>query len=573
MRKKENCKFFTFTFYLNYLELNYKCCRLCASYAAFVTRPCESRSEYLRPSLYPSGKTSPNMTIRTLLDAGADNAVALTAPDRPAMTYAALRRHVDSVGRQLAGNGLGPSDRVAIVLPNGPEMASAFMAVAAYMSAAPLNPAYKESEYAFYLEDLAPKLVIVEAGSENPVRAAASALSIPVVEAVVGDNDPAGAFRLFEAEADATPAGADNEALVLHTSGTTSRPKVVPLMQRNIMASARNIAASLELTDSDHCLNIMPLFHIHGLIAVLATSMSKGASVCCTGGFNALKFLDQARDEKISWYSGVPTMHQAILLRAKRQADAAKGLGLRLIRSSSASLPPAVFEELNDVFECPVIEAYGMTEAAHQMTSNPLGDGKQKAGFVGIATSPEVCIMDQEGNRLTGDAEGEVCIRGDNVTPGYENNPAANESSFTSGWFRTGDQGFFDGDGYLKITGRLKEIINRGGEKVSPLEVDNVLMEHPAIQQVVTFAVADRMLGEEIGAAVVLADGGELDAAGLRAYAENASGEIQDPEAHRVPRRNPERRHRQAAADRPCPEAGPRRLVKGLSQGPKGAKR
>ena len=469
------------------------------------------------------------MTIRTLLDAGADNAVALTAPDRPAMTYAALRRHVDSVGRQLAGNGLGPSDRVAIVLPNGPEMASAFMAVAAYMSAAPLNPAYKESEYAFYLEDLAPKLVIVEAGSENPVRAAASALSIPVVEAVVGDNDPAGAFRRFEAEADATPAGANNEALVLHTSGTTSRPKVVPLMQRNIMASARNIAASLELTDSDHCLNIMPLFHIHGLIAVLATSMSKGASVCCTGGFNALKFLDQARDEKISWYSGVPTMHQAILLRAKRQADAAKGLGLRLIRSSSASLPPAVFEELNDVFECPVIEAYGMTEAAHQMTSNPLGDGKQKAGFVGIATSPEVCIMDQEGNRLTGDAEGEVCIRGDNVTPGYENNPAANESSFTSGWFRTGDQGFFDGDGYLKITGRLKEIINRGGEKVSPLEVDNVLMEHPAVQQVVTFAVADRMLGEEIGAAVVLADGGELDAAGLRAYAETHLAKFKIP--------------------------------------------
>ena len=469
------------------------------------------------------------MTIRTLLDAGTDNAVALTAPDRPAMTYAALRQHVDSIGRQLAGNGLGSTDRVAIVLPNGPEMASAFMAVAAYMSAAPLNPAYKESEYAFYLEDLAPKLVIVEAGSENPVRTAARALSIPVVEAVVGDHDPAGAFRLFETEADATPASADNEALVLHTSGTTSRPKVVPLMQRNIMASARNIVASLKLTDSDHCLNIMPLFHIHGLIAVLATSMSKGASVCCTGGFNALKFLDQARDEKISWYSGVPTMHQAILLRAKRQADAAKGLGLRLIRSSSASLPPAVFDELNDVFECPVIEAYGMTEAAHQMTSNPLGDGKQKAGFVGIATSPEVCIMDQEGNQLTGDAEGEVCIRGDNVTPGYENNPAANESSFTSGWFRTGDQGFFDGDGYLKITGRLKEIINRGGEKVSPLEVDNVLMEHPAVQQVVTFAVADRMLGEEIGAAVVLADGGDLDAAGLRSYAETHLAKFKIP--------------------------------------------
>ena len=479
--------------------------------------------------LADSGKTITTMTIRTLLDAGADSAIALTAPDREAMTYAALRQHVDSVGRQLAARGLGRGDRVAIVHPNGPEMASSFLAVASFMSAAPLNPAYKESEYAFYLEDLAPKLVIVEAGSDNPVRQAAAALSIPVVEAVVGNGAPAGAFRLFDEEADTVPADTGDEALVLHTSGTTSRPKVVPLLQSNIMASARNIAASLRLGREDHCLNIMPLFHIHGLIAVLATSMSKGASVCCTGGFNALKFLDQARDENISWYSGVPTMHQAILLRAKRQSEAAKSLGLRFIRSSSASLPPAVFEELNAVFECPVIEAYGMTEAAHQMTSNPLGDGRQKAGFVGIATSPEVCIMDQEGNRLANGGEGEVCIRGDNVTPGYENNPAANESSFTDGWFRTGDQGFFDEDGYLKITGRLKEIINRGGEKVSPLEVDNVLMEHPSIQQVVTFAVADRMLGEDIGAAVVLADGAEMDAGSLRAYAETQLAKFKIP--------------------------------------------
>ena len=469
------------------------------------------------------------MTIRMLLDAGADSAIALTAPDRVAMTYATLRQHVDSVGRQLAARGLRQSDRVAIVLPNGPEMASSFLAVASFMSAAPLNPAYKESEYAFYLEDLAPKLVIVEAGSDNPVRAAAASLSIPVVETKVGDDAPAGTFRLYDEEADATPAADGDEALVLHTSGTTSRPKVVPLLQSNIMASARNIAASLRLTAEDHCLNIMPLFHIHGLIAVLTTSMSKGASVCCTGGFNALKFLDQARDEKISWYSGVPTMHQAILLRAKRQTETARALGLRFLRSSSASLPPAVFEELNQVFECPVIEAYGMTEAAHQMTSNPLGDGRQKAGFVGIATSPEVCIMDQDGNQLGSGAEGEVCIRGDNVTPGYENNPAANESSFTDGWFRTGDQGFFDEQGYLKITGRLKEIINRGGEKVSPLEVDNVLMEHPDIQQVVTFAVADRMLGEEIGAAVVLAAGAEMDAAGLRSYAERQLAKFKIP--------------------------------------------
>ena len=435
------------------------------------------------------------------------------------LSYQGLRNHCDQIGKQLASQGLSNSDRVAIVLPNGPEMASAFLAVASYMSAAPLNPSYKQSEYAFYLEDLKPSLVVVEENSTNPVRAAAADLKIPVVEAKVHSGSPAGTFELFQSEADIQPSNLDHEALVLHTSGTTSRPKVVPLLQRNILASTRNISASLELTATDHCLNIMPLFHIHGLIAVLATSMSQGASVCCSSGFNAMKFLELAKEEKISWYSGVPTMHQTILLRAQKQPEAARALGLRFLRSSSASLPPAVFSELNEVFGCPVIEAYGMTEAAHQMTSNPLELGKQKAGCVGIVTSPEVCIMDSSGNQLSPGQEGEVCIRGENVTPGYENNDAANASSFTNGWFRTGDQGLFDQDGYLKITGRLKEIINRGGEKISPLEVDNVLMEHPDIQQVVTFAVADKMLGEEIGAAIVMAHGKSMDAGQLRKYA------------------------------------------------------
>ena len=469
------------------------------------------------------------MTLRTLLDNGAGTAVALSAPDRSPLSYDQLRAHIDRIGQQLAGQGLGSADRVAIVLPNGPEMASAFLAVASYMSAAPLNPSYKQSEYEFYLSDLKPALVIVEQGSENPVRAAAQSLDIPVVEARVEAGMAAGEFSLFEKTAAIAPAPADAEALVLHTSGTTSRPKVVPLLQRNILASARNIAASLELSEQDHCLNIMPLFHIHGLIAVLISSLGKGASVCCSSGFNALKFMDLAAAEQISWYSGVPTMHQAILLRAKRNPDQAKALQLRFIRSSSASLPPAVFEELVEVFGCPVIEAYGMTEAAHQMTSNPLGDGRQKAGFVGIATSPKVCILDTEGVEQPQGQEGEVCIQGDNVTPGYENNPEANASSFTNGWFRTGDQGYFDEQGYLKITGRLKEIINRGGEKISPLEVDNVLMEHPAVQQVVTFAVADKLLGEEVGAAVVLADGASLSEAELKDYANQQLAKFKVP--------------------------------------------
>jgi acyl-CoA synthetase (AMP-forming)/AMP-acid ligase II len=290
-----------------------------------------------------------------------------------------------------------------------------------------------------------------------------------------------------------------------------------------------NIAETLNLTSSDHCYNIMPLFHIHGLIAILSSSIYAGASVYTSVGFNALNFLDKAKKENISWYSGVPTMHQGILMRAKKNMEQAKNLSLRFIRSSSASLPPAVFEELIDVFKAPVIEAYGMTEATHQMTSNPIPPEIQKAGFVGKPAGPDVCIMDIDGNKLEFGSEGEVCIHGDNVMHGYENNEEANKSSFTNGWFRTGDQGFFDKDGYLKISGRLKEIINRGGEKVSPLEIDNILMEHDAIEQVVTFGVKDKLLGEAIGVALVLKNGFQCTEKELKEYARQHLADFKIP--------------------------------------------
>ena len=339
-----------------------------------------------------------------------------------------------------------------------------------------------------------PKLVIVEKNSKNPVVEVASKLKIPICEIKVDENSLSGDFNIFEKTSDYQLPTEDSEALVLHTSGTTSRPKIVPLSNKNIYSSAENISESLNLTFKDHCLNIMPLFHIHGLIAVLAASMKVGASVCASSGFNALKFLDNAKREKITWYSGVPTMHQAILMRADKNKETAKNLSLRFLRSSSASLPPAVFEKLNQVFNCPVIEAYGMTEATHQMTSNPMPPKLQKAGYVGIPAGPEVCIMDTSNKILDQGEEGEVCIKGDNVTSGYENNPDANKNSFSNGWFRTGDQGYFDKDGYLKISGRLKEIINKGGEKISPLEVDNILMDHPMIEQAVCFGYEDKML-------------------------------------------------------------------------------
>ncbi|SVA62026.1 uncharacterized protein METZ01_LOCUS114880 [marine metagenome] len=467
--------------------------------------------------------------IKNIIEDQNDNNVALTSENSPPLLYKDLKSFVNKIASQLAGNGISNKDRAAIVLPNGPFMASSFLTLSSYMSAAPLNTSYKTNEYEFYLKDLNPKIVIVEPNSSNEVVGVAKNLNIPVCEIKIKKDDPSGLFNLFNIESEYQLPEENDEGLVLHTSGTTSRPKIVPLTNKNIYSSAENISKSLNLSETDHCLNIMPLFHIHGLIAILAASIRSGASVCASNGFNALKFLELAKSEKITWYSGVPTMHQAILLRAEKNLELAKNLNLRLIRSSSASLPPAVFEKLNNVFGCSVIEAYGMTEATHQMTSNPLPPKKQKPGFVGIPAGPEVCIMDEKDKILDQGETGEVCIKGDNVTLGYDNNPEANKNSFTNGWFRTGDQGYFDQNGYLKISGRLKEIINKGGEKISPLEVDNVLMDHPLIEQAVCFGYEDKMLGEDIAAAIIVKEGKNCSETDVKTYAQEKLAKFKIP--------------------------------------------
>jgi oxalate---CoA ligase len=312
--------------------------------------------------------------------------------------------------------------------------------------------------------------------------------------------------------------------MVLHTSGTTSRPKIVPLSVANLCASARHIRNTLRFTPADVGLNIMPLFHIHGLIAGVLAPLSAGARVFCTPGFNALKFFAWMDEAHPTWYTAVPTMHQAIVQRAKGNAGIIARNPLRFLRSSSSSMPPQVIKALEEIFHAPLIEAYGMTEATHQMASNPLPPGARKPGTVGMAAGPEIAIMGEGGALLAAGETGEIVIRGPNVTAGYEANPKANAEAFTHGWFRTGDQGTLDGDGYVSITGRLKEIINRGGEKVSPREVDEILMDHPAVAQVVCFGMPHARLGEEVAACVVLREGGDAvterelqDFVGLRA--------------------------------------------------------
>jgi acyl-CoA synthetase (AMP-forming)/AMP-acid ligase II len=449
------------------------------------------------------------MILTTLIDRQPAEALALLAPGRTPLRYGEFARACDETAATLARLGLGRGDRLAIVLPNGPDMAAAFVACSQSLTTAPLNPGYREEEFNFYLEDLGARALLVEDGSASPALAAARRLGIAILNLQAADA--AGRFSIagekVKSLADRTLASADDVALVLHTSGTTSRPKIVPLTHGNLLASAAHIRDTLQLTSRDRCLNIMPLFHIHGLVAAILASLSAGGSVFATPGFNALKFFSWMDEAEPTWYTAVPTMHQAILARAERNADVIARHPLRFIRSSSASLPAPVFHQLEDQFGCPVIEAYAMTENAHQMTSNQLPPGLRKPGFVGCAAGPKVAIMAPGGRLLGPGEEGEVVTRGPNVTPGYENNPKANAEGFAHGWFHTGDQGFMDEDGFLKITGRLKEIINRGGEKVAPVEVDEVLMDHPAVHQAVTFAVPHEKLGEEVAAAVVLREG------------------------------------------------------------------
>ena len=468
-------------------------------------------------------------TIRNMINQQNDDLTFLTSEKNEKLSYGEFKIFNEKISRQLAATNIINSDRAAIVLPNGPLMASSFLSISSYMSAAPLNPSYKQEEFEFYLDDLKPKFLLVEPNSKSLAVIAAKNLNIPVFEMKISDNQPLGTFELFDKETDYKNPNDYDEALVLHTSGTTSRPKIVPLSNLNIFTSAVNISKSLKLTADDHCLNILPLFHIHGLIAVLSASAKVGASVCASNGFNALKFLDLAETQNISWYSGVPTMHQAILLRAQKNSDKAKKLNLRFIRSSSASLPPAIFEQLNNIFQTPVVEAYGMTEATHQMTSNPLPPAIQKPGLVGMPAGPEICIMNDKNEKLPEGEIGEICIKGDNVTNGYENNPEANKQSFVNDWFRTGDEGFFDEDGYLKISGRLKEIINKGGEKISPLEVDNILMDFQPIDQALCFGYKDKMLGEDIAVAIKLKENKSCTEDDIKSYANEKLAKFKIP--------------------------------------------
>jgi acyl-CoA synthetase (AMP-forming)/AMP-acid ligase II len=449
------------------------------------------------------------MAGRTLLDVlqkGAPADPAIAAPGGVNLTYRQLREQVAAAADHLAQLGVGREDRVALVLPNGVEAIVLFLAAATAGTAAPLNAAYKEEEFHFYLQDTGARVLVVPPGQGDAARSA-----MPAGMGLVEAHMDARGHLVMESEAPrdgsrtATTPDDDDVALVLHTSGTTSRPKLVPLRHRNLFASASHIADTYGLVPTDVAFCVMPLFHIHGLMASTMATFRSGGTVVVPPKFDPMTFWPTLNEHSATWYSAVPTMHQMLLMRNRGERPPGADR-LRFIRSSSSALSPETMSQLESRFGAPVLEAYGMTEASHQMASNPLPPASRRPGTVGMGTGVKLGIMDDSGVLVAqgkGDS-GEVVIRGPNVIDGYANNPQANAESFIGGWFRTGDQGIIDGDGYLSLIGRLKEMINRGGEKIAPREIDDVLMQHPAVGEAVAFGSPHPTWGEEVVAAVVL---------------------------------------------------------------------
>ena len=449
------------------------------------------------------------------------SAPALMAPGRPALTYGALGERIQHLVRTLRGLGIAPTDRIAVALPRGADSALALIAVASSGACVPVNSDLTADELQRYFSELKLKALVTRADMNSPSRDVAKALDIAVIDFVPGPkDDPAGCAFMGPVVGPASASGVsrgEDDAFILLTSGTAARPKMVPLTHRNVCLSAYNAGHVLSLGSRDRLLNALPLFHAHGLISGLLTALAAGSSVICTEGFDASSCFGWMRELQPTWYTAVPTIHRALLTAAEANPDRARSSSLRVIRSASSSLAPAILNGLETIFGVPVLETYGMTEAASQIAANPFE--LRKIGSVGRAAGPEIAIMDETGRALASGEHGEIVLRGANMSRGYYNDEAGTQAAFRNGWFRTGDLGYLDSDGYLFIVGRIKDVINRGGQKVSPLEVEEVLLSQPAVLEAGVFAVPHPKLGENVAAVVVLRPDSEATSDQLRQFA------------------------------------------------------
>ena len=467
-------------------------------------------------------------SLLSILHESSQHPALICPDDGTVVPHSELATSVHRLAGLLAGLGVRRGQRVAIVMPNGPEVVELLLAVAALgAAAAPMNPGYTRAEYEFYLSDLDPGLLLIQAGRGADARAAAGDRT--VVDVSVRPQGPpqlSVAGTRASREGAFEPGSAGDVALLLHTSGTTRRPKQVPLLQRNLMASVRAIAAHYRLGAADVSYCAMPLFHVHGLIASTLAQLAAGGSVVTPRRLSRRRYWQQAGVHGVTWVSASPTIHTELIEHGTGPAPS-----IRFVRSCSSALSPALFRRLEELYQAPVLEAYGMTEASHQMTSNPLPPGRHLPGSVGVPAGAEVRIVGKAGRDLPAGQPGEVAVRGPGLTPGYLGDAEANAESFFDGWFRTGDRGLLE-DGYLRLEGRIKELIIRGGENISPGEVEDALKAHPAVADAVCFGIADDKYGQVVGAAVVLR--GEADPAQLRASCRASLADFKVPKVIHV---------------------------------------
>ncbi len=435
--------------------------------------------------------------------------VAIERINELPVSYLSVCNWAEDIAQGLLSQGVSPDgtrSRVAIVLPNGPEMSIALLAVCCIGAALPFNPLYREAEFEDYFHRTGVNFLLVGHDDNGFAPEVAARLGIKVLR--LNKNG-----RLAKAQnidnsspvkKQITAPDPDDIALVLLTSGSTGRPKSVPLTHRNICTSAYEVVRSMGLGQSDRCLSMWEQFHIGGLVDLLLAPLSSGGTIISTSGFDAAKFYQLLADAKPTWFQGVPTTLRELVFHAERNNIAMQPNTLRLIRSVAAALPPRLMEEVESLFALPVIQTFGMTEAGPLITSTRLPPAVRIPGAVGTSCGSEIRILGPANTELESGETGEVAVRGSNVFSGYKNDTEANSKAFRNGWFLTGDTGYLDEDGQLFLTGRVKQIINRGGEKVNPQEVDDVLLAHPEVEEAATFALKHRTLGEDVGAAIVL---------------------------------------------------------------------
>jgi acyl-CoA synthetase (AMP-forming)/AMP-acid ligase II len=465
-------------------------------------------------------------TLQTHAATQAD-AAAIVAPGRASLSYGGLLGLVRQTERRLRALGAGHDTRVVTVLPEGPEALTCAVAVASVATAAPLDPAYGVAEATDHISRLNADVVLAPLGAELPAVVAARALGIPVMRVSVAPAGAAGAFHWVDDEAgrlrQRSPTG-DRCAFMLQTGGTTGRPKLVALSHRQVAASTESMARAWRLCPGDRSFVAMPMFHVHGLIGAGLTSLATGAGVIFPPALYPPRFGLWIKETRATWMTAAPVIFKMLLQYGRTELAALRrDHGLRFVRSCSAPFPSSLVPEVEELLGVPLIEAYGMTEAAHQIASNPMPPECRKIGSVGRPVGPAVAIIDPNGHRLPHGPAGEIVLRGPTVITRYERDDDAtasddHDAAFVDGWLRTGDLGAFDDDGYLFISGRLKDVINRGGEKIWPTEIEAVLERHHAIIEAAAFPIPHPVLGEAVAAAVVLRRPASVDSKDLSAF-------------------------------------------------------